>query len=150
MHLKRLIQKVGIQKRQLPNLMLASGVHSPWQATFWTLHMQGKYRIVCCHMWGRGARKGERGREREREVLAIQELNGRQKGGWGRELPTTVWRHFQTPSCFWADNLVFPIQCVWDGPVWLGKIYCILLNPATRWSFSFFIDKDLLPSTKGM
>jgi hypothetical protein len=46
-----------------------------------------------------GGLERERGGEREREVLAIQVLNGRQKEGWGRELPTSVWRHFLTPSC---------------------------------------------------
>ena len=64
--------------------------------------------VKCSRMWGRGARK------REREVLAIQVLNCRQKGGWGRELPTSVWRQFPAPSCGWAEISLYPIQCVWD------------------------------------
>jgi hypothetical protein len=37
--------------------------------------------------------------KRQREVLAIQVLNCRKKGGWGRELPTSVWRQCMAPSC---------------------------------------------------
>ncbi len=49
-----------------------------------------QYSVLSC--WGGGLE------EREIEVLAIQMLNSRQKGGWGRVLPTSVWRPFPAPS----------------------------------------------------
>jgi len=45
-------------------------------------------------MLGRGARKRERERSVSHSGAQLQA-----ERGWGQELPTSVWRHFQAPSC---------------------------------------------------
>jgi hypothetical protein len=98
----------------------------------------------CSRMWGGGgAIKRERSGSHSR-------LNCRQRGMRPGTTDFCVGQ-FPAPSCSWAESSsLFSIQWMWGGTIWLVKICWILLNPGKRWSVSFFIEKDGLPTIEGI
>ncbi len=92
-------------------------------------------------MWGGG---GGRKREREREVLAVEVLIHRQRGDGAVNYWLLCGGSSRHPPAVESRALYSPYNvCGMDGTLWLVKICWILLNPAMRWSFSFFIEKKM-------